>query len=203
MKKEFLDEVRRAVAAEVRCELLMHAPEPALIPPRSDIEAERVLISLLLNRSLTVAQMAPLLASDFFVPLHRELVIAIDALAATKRPVTRLNVLKALAAMQTVTLTKGVAEQIDVLASYEWADAPIRQECMERVAEASRARVLSKHIRDIDHDLRTGRITSSNARERLSSAAKSLVPALRSVDGTRSAPAAPAAPTTARTAGAR
>jgi replicative DNA helicase len=155
--------IRQAVREEVRTELLLHGPTLGEYPPPSEIESEELIISALLAGDLTLQDIAPLRACDFYRPLHQAIVVAVDTLNQAKRDVTITEIVVALGAQDCAG-----AGLIDALMDLRARPYVLRyRDHVARIHEAAERRRICEWLRDIDKDLRLGNCTAAEARERI------------------------------------
>lgn len=164
---ELLEAIGLKVAEEVRCELLMHGPQIAELPPPSDIASERLIISALLSGDATPETVRPLVAEDFFVPLHQVLFASVEALAESGKRMSADP--HSMALVVTALRAQGVGGRVE-----DWIDHLLLlrdgepflvdlSRAVARVLETSNARSLSSSVRAIDQRLRLGMVSSEQA----------------------------------------
>lgn len=160
-REEFLREVREAV----RGELLLHGPrsEGPLILPH-DTDAERELLHLMLNGKATFESLSPLRASDFFVPLHMHICVAVDMVNHAGIPRRSSRVVMALEKLGVTGID--LAGELSSLACYP-ATGEATMVLVARVVEAAKARKLIAKMSDVDIGLRLGKMTVTDALDTL------------------------------------
>lgn len=153
--------VAEVVRRELREGLLFIGPESNGQPPPNDVQAEYQVISSLLEGRVDSADLE---ARDYYLPLHREVVSAHQALRKTKDEVSAEDVA---AYLHDVRECQGpiLAELLRLRDGVPYCLRP--QDMVRAVHEAARCRRLSFFLRDLDAELRDGRVTADEAIQRL------------------------------------
>lgn len=163
-RSRFLEEVLRAI----RTERLIGGPVGCIheLPPPTAIEAERAIIGALLAGTITMQTIEPLRGADFFTPLHRAVIVALSALEELRRERSIPRIIVALRAQGFASCDREIAEELLQLK----VDAPLVvdvQALVGEIMDAARRRQISRALRDVDLDLRSGRCTAGEAADRL------------------------------------
>lgn len=159
-----MDQLRKVVYEAVREEFRIFNPAPVAFPLPHDIQAEGELIHLGIAGKLDVRS-GSLLASEFFLPLHRMMWEALPALEDAKvSPSVPAFTAELEAKGEVVTETTKV-EMEELFIPFTPSGSPT--ELRERVQEAYRARRMIEWFQRMEADLRVGNASSEDVKRKM------------------------------------
>jgi len=159
-----ISEVKRTISEEMRAEFLLFGPQAGPLPPPSDVAMEAGYLREFINNGEVFTVLVP---EDFFLPLHR---LMFRAASDHDGKPTRQEFLEDLGKLCEVT--EGIENAVDDIMDPERVLPLKASEMAERILEKSRARKLIEWMQRLDQDLRLGRTTTSQIKEKMVAWAK-------------------------------